>query len=118
MFEEREQYAPLVIIEYDDSPGTFCLMLTDDHMIQVNDTFEANGRYGNGYGWADVTLQAIASSAPDLSEQVNIDAEAGGLYIQSTDLDALKQLATILHQAFHDKTILGPLVANAPYEFD
>ena len=118
MLDDRTTYAPLVLIEYDDTPGRFCLMMSDVAMVRVNHVFEAHGRYGNGYGWADVALQAMRTRDPGLEARVELDAEAGGLYVQSTDLDALTALGQILRDAFHDPAVLGPLVAAAPYEWN
>jgi hypothetical protein len=116
--KDDKTYAPLVLFEYDHKPGHYCLMLTDNHMVDVMDVFEENGRYGNGYGWTDVAVAAIRQEAPAIEGKVDFDPEAGMFVAFGEDLDALQQLGRILSGAFADKEQLGPLVASAPYEWD
>lgn len=119
MYDERTTWAPLVLFEYDHKPGNYCLMLSDRHMVGAAEAvFTANGREGNGYGWSDVALQAIRTQAPELEQRVSMDPEAGTFVAYGADLPALQELAKLLHQAFHDAAVLGPLVAGAPYEYD
>ena len=49
---------------------------------------------------------------------MGMDPEAGMFVAYGTDLDALKQLGGLLHAAFHDPAVLGPLVKDAPWEYD
>lgn len=118
MLNDRETYAPLILFEYDDNPGNYCLLLSDNHMVDVMDVFEENGRYGNGYGWADVALCAMRENAPELEERMGIDPEAGMFVAYGEDLEALQKLGELLRDAFHDKAKLAHLAANAPWEYD
>ena len=118
MIDERTKYAPLILFEYDHEPGTYCLLLSDDHMIEHDALFEANGRSANGYGWSDVALQVIRTRAPALEERLEMDPESGTFVAYGPDLAALEQLGALLHEAFHDPAILGPLVKDAPWEYD
>ena len=118
MFRDDTSYAPLDLYEYEHAPGKYCLMLSDNQMVDLMSVFDEHGRYGNGYGWADVALQAMRVYAPEIEEKVELDPEAGTFAASSTDLAALKKLATLLHQAFHDHAKLGELVEEAPFEFD
>ncbi len=118
MYEERTQYAPFVLFEYDHKPGTYCLMLSDNHMIEQAEIFESNGREPNGYGWADVALQAIRSEAPELEKKVEMDPEAGNFVAFGDELEDLQHLAEVLHAAYHDDDELATLVQEAPYEYD
>jgi hypothetical protein len=115
LLDERTRYAPLILFEYDHEPGTYCLMLSDG---ECGDVFEANGRDSTGYGWADVALQVIRTRAPELEARLEMDPEAGTFVAFGSDLEALQQLGTLLHEAAHDPAILGPLVKNAPFEYD
>lgn len=118
MLDERTKYAPLILFEYDHEPGKYCLMLSDDPMIEHEELFEANGREPSGYGWADVALQVIRTRAPALEARLGMDPEAGTFVAYGSDLEALQQLGALLHEAFHDPAILGPLVKDAPWEHD
>lgn len=119
LFEDSKTFAPFVLMEYDHEPGTYTLLLTDDHMVMGADrVFEAHDRLGNGYAWSDVALQAMRTSQPELEAKVEMDPEAGMFAAYGPDLEALKALAGLLHTAFHDHAVLGPLVAAAPYEYD
>ena len=120
MANTENDHAPFVLFEYDHRPGTFCLMLSDTHMVVggVDAVFEQSGRYGNGYGWADVALGVIRTRAPELERRLDMDPEAGTFVAYGKDLEALKHLASLLHAAYHDHQRLAALVRTAPYEYD
>ncbi len=119
MLEEREKYKPLVLFQHDGEPERYSLILSDSHMVTGTDVvFEENGRYGNGYGWADVALAAIRSHSPELESRFGIDPEAGMFAAYGTDLEALEALAVLLHKGYHDHEVLAEWVRSAPYEYD
>ncbi|MBO6937339.1 MAG: immunity 51 family protein [Deltaproteobacteria bacterium] len=118
MLNDPETYAPFVLFEYDHDPGKYCLMLSDGKMGPTFATFEANGREGGGYGWADVALGTIRSQAPELESRLGMDPEAGMFVAYGTDLEALQRLGALLHGLFHDLEALGTAVSNAPWEYD
>jgi hypothetical protein len=119
MDQERTAYAPFVLFEYDHKPGNYALMLSDSHMVTGADAvFEANGRYGNGYGWADVAVGVMRDQAPELKAAMGIDPEAGMFVAFGSDLPALQKLAGLLHATFHDHELLAAAVRAAPYEYD
>lgn len=118
MDADKTTYAPFVLLEYDHKPGTYCLMLSDDHMAEVMEVFDQNGRYGNGYGWADVTIGMIRNEAPDLEKRIDFDPEAGTFVACGEDLEALQQLGEMLSEAFANRIRLAKLVTHAPWEWD
>lgn len=118
LVDDRTTYAPLILFEYDHEPGKYCLMLSDSNMGPTFAVFEANGREGGGYGWADVALQLVRSRAPTLESRVGFDPEAGMFVAYGTDLDALRRLGALMHAAFHDHEALAALVRDAPFEYD
>ena len=116
---DRETFAPLLFFEYDHEPGTYCLMLSDNHMIDVEDVFDECGQYGNGYGWQGVARSAVHVRNPDLAARLQYDCEAGTFAANSADVDALKELGAFLREAFHDRTVLkGFIEAGHPEWFD
>ncbi|MEV7929280.1 MULTISPECIES: immunity 51 family protein [unclassified Kitasatospora] len=116
---DRTTYAPLILSAYDHEPESYYLMLTDDAMVAVEDEFEACGQYGNGYGWAGVARAAVLAHAPEVSERLTYDPEAGMFIARSRDLDALQRLAALLSQAFHDRARLAELIRGVdPDDFD
>ena len=42
--KDKETYAPLVLFEYPSALGTYCLMLSDAHMVEHEHVFHDNGR--------------------------------------------------------------------------
>jgi hypothetical protein len=119
MVDDHKTYAPLVLFEYDDRPGNYCLMMSDLHMADVMEAFEPHGQYGNGYGWGGVARQAIRSRAPGLEPVVSYDNESGTFVAHSADLTALERLGAILRDAFHDRALLDELIRDAePDWFD
>ncbi|GAA2782741.1 hypothetical protein GCM10010441_04570 [Kitasatospora paracochleata] len=116
---DRESFAPLVFFEYDHRPGTYCLMLSDHHMVDVEDVFEACGQYGNGYGWEGVARSALRERAPELADRLAFDPEAGTFVAHGSDADALRRLGGLLRDAFHDRALLAALIeAGDPDWFD
>jgi len=115
---EDATYEPFVLFEYGHKPGTYCLMLSDDKMVDVTDVFEEHGRDGNGYAWADVAVQVVRTRAPDVEGRFRMDPEAGTFVAFGDDREALEKLAALLREAFHDRELLSTLVADAPHEWD
>ena len=116
---DRETFAPLVLFEYEHKPGTFCLMLSDNHMIDVEDVFDECGQYGNGYGWEGVARSALRARAPELAGRLQFDSEAGTFVANGADSDALKGLGALLKEAFHDPAVLkGFIESGEPEWFD
>lgn len=116
---DRETFAPLVFFEYDHKPGTYCLMLSDSRMVDVEDVFDECGQYGNGYGWEGVARSALRSRAPELAERLEYDSEAGTFVAHGGDAEALKGLGLLLREAFHDPTVLKEFIqAGEPEWFD
>ncbi|MET8628571.1 immunity 51 family protein [Kitasatospora sp. NPDC004669] len=109
---DETSYAPLTLSEYDHEPESYYLMLTDDAMVAVEDEFTACGREGNGYGWEGVARSAVRSHAPEVADRLTYGSEAGMFVARSHDLDALRRLATLLSQAFHDRTQLAELIRS------
>jgi hypothetical protein len=118
MLRDDATYAPLRLFEYDHEPGTYCLMLTDEHAAPVEAVFAAHDREPGGYGWADVAIHWIRTSAPELEDRLGLDPEAGMFVAHGKDLAALQALGAALRDAYHDHTRLDALVAAAPYEYD
>lgn len=116
---DRETFAPLVFFEYDHNPGNYCLMLSDNHMVELEENFTEAGYEGNGYGWAGVAQSAVSLRAPELAERINFDPEAGTFVAYGTDAEALRQLGLLLQEAFQDQTVLtGFIAAGDPEWFD
>lgn len=118
LYEERTQWAPFILFEYDHQPGTYCLMLSDAQMGPVEAVFANNGRDIGGYGFSDLALGVMRADKPELEARLGMDPEAGTFCAYGKDLEALQDLATRLHGLFHDHARLGPAVKAAPYEYD
>jgi hypothetical protein len=91
-------------------------MLSDNHMGAVSDLFEAAGHEGGGYDWETICKQLVRTRAPELKKRFRTDPEAGMFVAYGKDLEALKQLAQLMHQAFHDRTLLKTLIEDASEE--
>ena len=116
---DRDTFAPLVFFEYDHKPGSFCLMLSDQHMLDTEKVFTDRGYDGCGYGWAGVARSAVRSRAPELTDRFGLDPEAGMFVAYGEDADALRALAPLLVQALEDHRLLGELIdAGEPDWFD
>jgi len=118
----KDAYAPLVLYEgKGEYRGTYNLILSDEHMVSCgrDKVFEENGRYGNGYGWGDIALCAVRKSAePEIEGKIEMDPEGGSFFARSSNIDAIRALASLLHKACHEPEYLAELVKNAPFEFD
>lgn len=114
---DRESFAPLVFLEYDHKPGSYCLLLTDDHMLSVEDVFTAAGRDNGGYGWEAVARSAVRSRAPHLDGRFGYDPEAGMFVAYGEDAAALRELGALLCAAFGDRATLRELIDAADEEW-
>jgi hypothetical protein len=114
---DRETYAPLVFFEYDHRPGSYCLMLSDHHMVAVESVLDRCGQYGNGYGWEGVARSAVRERAPELAGRFRYDSEAGTFVAYGEDCEALRQLGALLQRAFRDGAELEQLIAAGDPEW-
>ncbi|WP_354644376.1 immunity 51 family protein [Kitasatospora camelliae] len=114
---DRETFAPLVFFEYDHKPGTYCLMLSDHHMVAVEEVFDACGQYGNGYGWEGVARSALRARAPQLADRLSFDPEAGMFVAHGRDADALRALGALLREAWHDREVLRVFIETGEPEW-
>ncbi|MFE4670592.1 immunity 51 family protein [Streptomyces sp. NPDC056716] len=116
---DRESFAPLVFFEYDHKPGSYCLMLSDSHMVEVDDVFTECEQYGSGYGWEGVARSAVRERAPELAGRFGYDSEAGMFVAYGEDPEALGRLGALLREAFGDRVLLKGLIeAGDPDWFD
>ncbi|MET7458643.1 immunity 51 family protein [Streptomyces sp. NPDC005574] len=116
---DRESFPPLVFFEYDHRPGSYCLMLSDNHMVEVEDVFDECGQYGNGYGWEGVARSAVRACAPELVDRFSYDSEAGTFVAHGEDADALRRLGRLLCEAFRSRSVLKEFIeAGDPEWFD
>lgn len=116
---ESTSLAPLKLFEYDHNPGSYCLMLSDADMIDVQDIFEECGYDGGGYGWAGVARSAVRMHAPEIADRVKYDPEAGMFVAYGSDPAALERLGGLLHAALGDRQALAELIrAGEPDWFD
>jgi hypothetical protein len=115
IFSDKTSYAPLSLFEYEDPPaGRYCLLFSDQYMVDVMDLFEAAGYEGGGYSWDRIAKDLMKTKAPDLAKSLKTDPEAGMFVAYGTDLAALQQLGALLHQAFHDRALLASLIKSFP----
>lgn len=116
---DRVTYAPLVFFEYDHKPGNYCLMLSDSHMVELEDVFAERGYEGCGYGWNGVAEVLVRLRAPELHGRMGFDPEAGMFVAYGTDEAALRSLGTLLREAHSDRALLAELIdAGEPEWFD
>lgn len=115
--EDRETFAPLVLFEYDHKPGTYCLMLSDTHMGDpAAAVFQENGYEGGGYSWTGAARSAVAAHAPELTDRLAYDPEAGLFVAYGTNPDALARLGTLLREAHEDPAVLRGYVWPDDYD--
>ncbi|WP_042382228.1 immunity 51 family protein [Streptacidiphilus melanogenes] len=116
---DRTTLEPLVLFEYDHRPGTYCLMLSDSDMGPADDVFEECGQYGNGYGWEGVARSALRVRAPELTDRISFDSEAGTFVAHGDDPEALGRLGALLQEAWQDGSVLKQFIeAGDPDWFD
>lgn len=111
--EDRLTFAPLILLEYEHSPGQFCLTLFDGEMEKVEEVFHAWNAEGNGHGWEGLAASIVKSQMPEFTNQLDFTSEAGTFAVNSRDLGLLRRLGAILHQAFRDRTLLSDLIRDA-----
>jgi hypothetical protein len=111
---------PLTLVESAHPLGySYSLILGEEHMVPVMDTFEEYEYYGNGYAWEGVARSAVQAHAPDIAELVEYDPEAGMFAAVSDDPEALRRLGTLLRRALQDRDFLEQLLRDAdPGWFD
>lgn len=117
MAEDHAALSPFVLFEYDHAPGSFCLLLSDAHMVALEEHFNARGYEGNGYGWTGVARQLLRVQAPELEGRMRFDPEAGTFCAYGEDEGALRALGELMRQAWGDPERLGALIEGAEAEW-
>lgn len=115
---DHADLAPLRL--FDTSPGSYSLILSDHHVVELTDLFEAVGQEGGGYSWDAVAHTAVRIHAPELADRIGgFDPEAGMMCVYGKDEAALRELGLILSSAFHDRAKLAALIeATDPEDWD
>jgi hypothetical protein len=113
LFEDRATFAPFLILEYEANQGVYGLILFDDDMEDTEDVFDDRGAEGNGHGWEGLAESLVKSRMPEIAELLEFNSEGGTFAVDSEDLGALQRLSALLHQAFHDRALLGQLIEEA-----
>ncbi|MET8154407.1 Imm51 family immunity protein [Actinoplanes sp. NPDC049668] len=103
--------APFRIHTLDD--GSQQLWLFDGDMEEVADVFEDLDAEGNGHGWENFAGRLVEAEMPDKAELIWFGSEGGTFVAGSSVPTALRQLAERLHAAFHDRSLLARLLAQA-----
>jgi hypothetical protein len=93
--------------------GAHVLWLYDGDMEQVEDVFDDLSAESNGHGWQSLAWWMTHSEMPDLADPIWFSSEAGTFVAGSSDPAALRRLAERLHAAFHNRSLLARLIAQA-----
>ena len=109
--DNDESFAPFRLFET-TTPSRFELVLFDGDMEQVEEVFHRLDAEANGHGWQELAESVVAMRLPATSERVVFDSEGGTFVALSTDITALRQLAAVLHHAFHDCSHLEELIVE------
>jgi hypothetical protein len=103
--------SPFEIHDLED--GSHQLWLFDGDMEQVEDVFDDQGAEGNGHGWESLAQALVRAQLPEVEPLIWFGSESGTFVAGSTDPAALRRLAERLHAAFHDRSMLARLIAEA-----
>ena len=111
--DDTATFAPFSLLEYEHAPGTFCLVLFDGDMEEVEDAFQEVGAEANGHGWEALAISIVRSQMPDIEDRLQFTSESGTFAVGSADIDALRRLAAVLQTAFHDRDRLAVLIRDS-----
>lgn len=100
MEQNHEDLKPFML--FGTSPGSFSLILNDNHMISHQDTFAQHGHEGGGYDWDSIARTVLRLQAPHLDASIKFDPEAGMFCAYGSDEAALRELGLLLLQVYRD----------------
>ncbi|MDA5280019.1 Imm51 family immunity protein [Streptomyces sp. Isolate_45] len=110
--------APFHLDEHSESDGSHCLYLFDGDMEQVADVFEEHNAECHGHGWEGLAQSLAHSQMPENGDKLRFfGSEAGTFVVTSPDLEALTELAVLLHSAFHNRERLSEYILTAAPRF-
>ncbi|EFL19659.1 predicted protein [Streptomyces sp. C] len=111
--------APFHLDETGEPDPSYCLYLFDGDMEQVAGVFEEHNAESHGHGWEELARSLVVSRMPDSADRLHFGSEAGTFAVSSSDLEALTDLALLLHSAFHDRELLSHCILTAdPHSLD
>jgi hypothetical protein len=111
--------APFELFESKAQPGTWCLRLLEDDMVDVMDVFDDHAQYGNGFAWNAIAKQIVRTYATTLRGRFHTDPDAVIWLAYGSDRHALVELGVRMAEAYHHRPLLSELIAGAdPRWFD
>jgi hypothetical protein len=111
--------APFELFESRAQPGTWCLRLMEDDMVEVMDVFDDHAQYGNGHAWNAVARQIVRTYATTLRGRFHTDPDPMVWLAYGPDRHALVELGVRMSEAWHHRRLLSELIAGAdPRWFD
>ncbi|MFJ8896879.1 Imm51 family immunity protein [Leifsonia sp. NPDC102414] len=109
--------SPFHLDEGSESDGSHCLYLFDADMEQVADVFEEHNVESHGHGWEGLAESLARSRMPEDVDKLHFGSEAGTFVVTSPDLQALTNLAVLLHAAFSNRALLSHYIQTADPRF-
>lgn len=106
-------FAPFHLSEGSETEPFHCLYLFDGDMEQVADVFDEHNAENHGHGWQGLAMSLVRSRMPESVDKLHFGSEAGTFVVTSTDLQALTDLAVLLHSAFHNRLLLNDYIKTA-----
>lgn len=106
---DPELCSPCKLVTHEDE--TYSLIFDD--FGPTEPLFSDIGFEGGGYGWHGVVDSLIRIKAPELSGKVGFDPEAGMFVAHGPDLDALKEVASLIREAVQNPVLLREAIERA-----
>jgi hypothetical protein len=92
--------------------GRWCLVLreTDDRTYEV---FQSKGLQSGGYTWEAIAHALVALRAPELAQELDINAEGDEMYAYAKERAPLEAFEKLLVAAAADHSLLEAAMAHA-----
>ena len=80
--------------------------------------FDELGLQGGGYTWEGIAHALVALRAPELAEDLDVNAESEEMFVYSGKLSALQKLESLLREAAANHDLLRGAIERAGDELE
>lgn len=109
--EFSNQIAPFLWMEHEEE-ASVCLY-AGEYLQELFDARRGEGFLGNGYDWESLARGWIREKAPELTDRIEFDSEAGMFCAYSEDREALRRFILGFKSACEDRDAIQDLLSRA-----
>lgn len=114
--DDNAAYEPGTLMKYEEGDFSLAFSVPNSDIESAELIFDQMGYDTNGYAWDAVVDALVRMRAPDLVSKLNYNSEGSMFCVESSDPEALKQVAQLIRDALQNVDLLKEALKNADPE--